>query len=104
MAKKAGLPPPELTKAQMAQTRTKMIALLFSSLGIAIGCILGMVLLKLRFVPDLHAFAKMLARGGARTLGGETGAAHPPVLSQQHPAECLVDGSMLMCALTCAQF
>jgi len=50
VAKKAGLPPPELTKAQMAQTRTKLIALLFSSLGIAIGCILGMV--PLLFMED----------------------------------------------------
>lgn len=42
-AKKLGLPAPKMSAAQMALTKTRAIGLFSSSLGISIGCIMGMV-------------------------------------------------------------
>lgn len=49
-AKKFGLPAPAMTAAQLSMKKTKVIGLLSSSLGISIGCILGMV--PLLFLED----------------------------------------------------
>ena len=42
-AKKLGLPAPKMSAAQMTLTKTRAIGLFSSSLGISIGCIMGMV-------------------------------------------------------------
>ena len=50
MAKKLGLEAPGLSEEQLAMPRTKVCALLSSSLGISVGCVLGMV--PLLFLED----------------------------------------------------